>query len=355
MIPTKLIAKSPSWIAKGNNYYSLCVPNRQKVACAPIVPAAAMKDIEIGVRNGPKGEPGLTFKIAPNTKVAPKRIKYLIGHFLARTKKQVAHFNRMEVSYAPRPGETSLRIGATSSLVDASDGGSGGSRTCSYDDEGSYDCTGGSYGGGGEGGGGGGSGGGSGDDPIPSPVTLPDPGQCYSNCDYPPDNDNGAPDPCVDAAGNSTCPIVVIPGRRPEPGAEPEQEQVGCRPIGPMSVYCGSGPVGPLVVGDIPKLPGRAPWLPQSWCNTASIFCSEGQEPKDNDRGSNSSTSGKSMTELYELCEAIETVERDVCSANKGGMDSRSLKVCMDKATTRKIACYATARELTNKGTRLAP
>ena len=36
-------------------------------------------------------------------------------------------------------------------------------------------------------------------------------------------------------------------------------------------------------------------------------------------------------------------------------MDSRSLQVCFDKAQTRMLACYATARDLTNKGAHPAP
>ena len=117
-----------------------------------------MQDIEVGALAGPEGAPLLTFKIAADTKQAPKRIVYAIGYFLSRINKQVAHFNRMAVSYAPRPGTTSLRAGSTSNVINAGDGGGGG---CSYDDEGSYSCTGG-YFGGDEGGGGGGGGGGAG-------------------------------------------------------------------------------------------------------------------------------------------------------------------------------------------------
>ncbi|WP_426173522.1 hypothetical protein [Massilia sp. TWR1-2-2] len=52
VIPTSLVAKSPSWIAKGDKYYSLCSPSRHMVACAPIAPVALMKDIEVGARRG---------------------------------------------------------------------------------------------------------------------------------------------------------------------------------------------------------------------------------------------------------------------------------------------------------------
>jgi hypothetical protein len=61
------------------------------------------------------------------------------------------------------------------------------------------------------------------------------------------------------------------------------------------------------------------------------------------------------MQNLYAICETIETTERDVCRASRGGMDSRSLTVCFDKATARKIKCYETARELTGDGSYPAP
>ncbi len=201
VIPTKLVAKSPSWIVKGHKHYSLCSPSRHMVACAPIAPTALMKDIEVGSRIGPKGEQFLTFKIAPGTKVAPARLRYTVAHFLARTRKQVKHFNRMEVSYAPRAGQMSVRVGATANAID--DRG-GGSMTCSYDDEGGYDCVGGAYESGSEGGGGGGE---ENYDPIPATPATND---CQFNCEYPFGNDNGDGDPCLNSAGRNICQVVVI-------------------------------------------------------------------------------------------------------------------------------------------------
>ncbi len=275
VIPTTLVAKSPSWIAKGDKHYSLCSPSRQMVACAPIAPVSLMKDIEVGARRGPKGEPVLTFKITPGVKVEPKRMRYVVAHFLARTRKQVKHFNRMEVSYAPRPGQTSVRVGATANLVDAGNGGSGGGGgiTCSYDDEGSYDCVGGSYesgGGGGDGGGGGGN-----YDPIPATPATND---CQFNCEYPPGNDNGGGDPCLNSAGQNICQVVVITGQRPE--QHEETETVGCRAINPWTIECGGRAGLPVIGGEPQQLPGRTPWFPQSWCDNFNILCSEGQEPK---------------------------------------------------------------------------
>ena len=63
MVTTNLVAKGPSWIAKGDKYYSLCVPNRRMVACAPIVATSVMKGIEVGAVAGTKGEALITFKM----------------------------------------------------------------------------------------------------------------------------------------------------------------------------------------------------------------------------------------------------------------------------------------------------
>jgi hypothetical protein len=333
VVATSLVAKSPSWIAKGDKYYSLCVPNRRLVSCAPIVPARAMKDIEVGAEVGAKGEPILTFKIASNTQVAPKRVQYAIRHFLARTKRQAAHFDRMAVSYAPRAAQSSVRIGATSSLVDASEGSGG--ITCSYDDEGSYDCTGGSYrGGSGDGG----------SDPIPGTVSIPDEpgGQCLVDCDYPSGNDNGAEDPCIDGTGNNICQVVQIPGRRPP--AEESVELVSCRPVNPFVVECGRIPP---VIGGVPQeLPRAVPWFPQSWCDNVHILCSAGQQPSD---------SGKTYDQLLAECEAQHVVDTAYCDKNESAMDSRMVEVCFTRADRASLACREKAKVSTSNGQHVVP
>jgi hypothetical protein len=223
MVTTNLVAKGPSWIAKGDKYYSLCVPNRSMVACAPIVATSVMKGIEVGALAGTKGDALITFKMDP-TGLTPKRAVYAINYFLARTNKQVAHFNRMAVSYAPTPQQNSLRVGTTSNLNDAGEGG-----TCSYHDDDSYDCSG---GGGYEGGDGGGG----------APA-----GQCEGNCNYPSGNNNGESDPCIDPSGNRICnspseiPSIPITGQRP-PVEEPTSMPI-CTPTSPFTSVCRIPPV----------------------------------------------------------------------------------------------------------------
>ena len=257
VVTTNLVSNSPSWIAKGDQYYSLCVPNRHMVACAPIVATSVMQDIEVGALAGPKGAPLLTFKIAQGTKQAPKRLEYAIDYFLARTNKQVAHFNRKAVSYAPKPGATSVHVGPTSNYADAGGGGGG----CSYDDWGGYDCSGGDSGGG--------------EYPTAGPGSSPNEPTCTGNCDYPSGNNNGDPDPCIGPNGEPICPVVEVPGERP-----PAEQPMGlptCKPTSPLTIECGSIPP---VVGGVPDMPkGPTPRFPQAMCNLSPIFCSAGQVP----------------------------------------------------------------------------
>jgi hypothetical protein len=136
----------------------------------------------------------LTFKPDPKTKRASKAVARSAGLFMARVGRAAAHLDRQEVSYAPKPWETSLQYGGTNGLVDA--GGSCGG----YDDFGGYDCGGGGYGGG-EGGGdpydGGGYGGGGEGGGYPS-------------------NDPAPFDPNTGEGISPNAPEVIIVGQRPE-------------------------------------------------------------------------------------------------------------------------------------------
>lgn len=336
IMPTKLVPNGPSWIAKGDRYYSLCVPNRRMVACSPIVATSVMQDIDVGAGAGAKGEPKLTFKVSPRTKLSPKRLQSAISYFIARTNKSAKHFRQMSVSYAPRPAETYLLAGGGGGFDNSVDAGNGTSG-CSYDDEGSYDCTGGSY-----------EGGSGGADPFTDPESIPVvPGDdCLSNCSYPSGNENGETDPCA----NASCPVVLIPGTRP--GNEEPVSLPSCRAAGPFVIECTTLP--PL--SEPQELPrGPTPWFPQGMCNLATIFCSAGQVP-DNDRGTNSELSGKTMDELYEICYRTWEAEMDVCSANRAaGADYRTVEACKSKATSRLAACQTTAREVTDNGAHTAP
>lgn len=106
-----------------------------------------------------------------------------------------------------------------------------------------------------------------------------------------------------------------------------------------------------------PSLPrGRTPWFPQSWCDSVHALCTEGQEPRDNDRGPESSTSGKTRAELDEICVFLNRVEIDQCKVTYPPKRKyREFLVCKEDADQRMFACFRTASELTDNGARPAP
>lgn len=258
MVATNLVSNSPTWIAKGDKYYSLCAPRNGMVACAPIVAASVMQDIEVGAHAGPNGGPRLTFKVASNTTQTPRSILFAMDYFLARINKQAAHFKRLAKAHTGKPRVAQLLAGSKITSMDGE-----GEGECVYDDFFSYDCIGGASDD---------DGGESAADEDDSGWPSDEPsGGCDGNCDFPDGNDNG--DPCA----NGNCPVVIIPGERPS-GVE-EVALPGCRAVGPF-IECGRLPP---VVGAEPEQPqrGAMPWFPQSWCDFAGVFCSAGQVPYD--------------------------------------------------------------------------
>jgi hypothetical protein len=270
MVTTNLLANSQSWIAKGNKYYSLCRPDAGKVACAPIVATATMKDIEVGAYADEKNEPKLLFRIDPATTQDSKRLIASIRFFLARTGMQVAHFDREPSKPAPARTGTPLTGGnITPTLIEAGGGG------CSWDDWGGFDCSGGDSGW---------DGGGykdTGSDweseywgdedswEVPGSPEVPS---------FPTGYDNGDGDPCIDSSGNNICQQVIITGERPEP---PQETSLPNCVATPLWVGCGGGRPPPVIDPFEPRLPtGPTPWLPQSACNLLPILCSEGQVPE---------------------------------------------------------------------------
>jgi hypothetical protein len=278
MVATNLLPRSPSWIAKGHKYYSLCMPNLGKVACAPIVATATMKDIEVGAYAGDNGEPKLTFRIDPATKQEPKRLIASISYFLGRASQQAAHFDRKSSVYAPlktgTPAALKVEIpgGRMAPVLIGETGGGG----CTWDDFGGFDCSGGD---------GGWDGGGYEDDSYDwgsdyfgSEDSWEDSTSSPPLPSFPFGIDNGDADPCIDASGNNVCQQVIIVGERPE---ELQEMALPTCVVTPRGIGCGN--TNPPVVGGDPTevLPiGPTPWLPQSACNFAPVLCSEGQVPE---------------------------------------------------------------------------
>ena len=125
--------------------------------------------------------------------------------------------------------------------------------------------------------------------------------------------------------------------------------------ISPIITVCvrGNRPPPPE---EVPLPTGPTPWFPQSWCDSFHLLCSTGQEPRDNNRSADSSTSGKTLEQLQDICDAINMVEMDECSAGYAGNQRGSeWYACRDRANARMFACYDTARRLTDNGAHVAP
>jgi hypothetical protein len=200
-------------------------------------------------------------------------------------------------------------------------------------------------------------------------------------------------------------PVVEVPGHlpppdNPPPSAPPTPELPpyespgggnsggsGQAPIGqypkdgllaqvtPVAKPCGRLGVGGLLCSITifgkkpPPLPATAPepvdhghqyFAPQILCDW-HILCNVGQEPRDNDRGPNSGTSGKTQAELDQICVDINIREIKVCHAiikakgRKGQDFNREFEMCKQEANDRMFACFETAKRLTDNGAHPAP
>jgi hypothetical protein len=300
-LPGNFIPGETSEIVRSDKRDSLCYANRKTISsfCVPII-AGDSHELAIA-----QLDIGLLFNATPASTASKAGVQRAATSFLAglaRAQRALIRHNAR-----PRVERTNVSIG----------GG------CGYeDDDGFPTCEGGGEGGGSWGGG-----------------DYPGAGG-----DWGIGGDSGAG---IDLSGASSTGCMATPfgwlctGRRGQPWEDPwTTPRMGGSPEPRMNDT------------------SHAPWFPQSWCNFAEILCSDGQTPEDNDRGGNAALSGKSMSECYAICEAVEEVERQVCFLNRRVnviRDQRSLNTCLDKATARKIACYATARRLTNNGQNPVP
>ncbi|TFW25470.1 hypothetical protein E4L96_05165 [Massilia arenosa] len=149
--------------------------------------------------------------------------------------------------------------------------------------------------------------------------------------------------------------IEVIPELPPNVSNEELAAAPNPCVVSPIVTVCVRGErPPPPVVEQLPR--GPRPWFPQSWCNWAGIFCSDGQDPPDNDRGPNSETSGKTKAELDEICVRNNRVDIDVCKVRyPPKYQYREYKVCEGIANEKMYACFRTADRLTDYGAHPAP
>ncbi|WP_371766589.1 hypothetical protein [Massilia sp.] len=145
--------------------------------------------------------------------------------------------------------------------------------------------------------------------------------------------------------------------------------------VTPVAKPCGKLGIGGLLCSITifgkkpPPLPATVPepidhghqyFAPQILCDW-HILCNVGQEPRDNDRGPNSGTSGKTQAELDQICVDINIREIQVCYAivkakgRKGQDFNREVEMCKQEANDRMFACFETAKRLTDNGAHPAP
>ncbi len=249
-------------ITKGSQYYSLCTPNQARVACAPITNTDSMRDIDVSAYVDSNDVSLLAFNISKETQRTPAELAFAIAHFKIRFAKVGQHFDSLSTTYKPKTPKN--RNGARDypharkakpMTIDAGDG------SCTFNDAGTYDCTGGD------------SGGSEGGYNIDTWDWSGD-GDTSSVPTFPSGNDNGERDACLSPSGANICQQVVVTGERPG--------LAGCifTPFG--SVCTTRPPPVPLdpYDGVQPAPSGRRPWLPQAVCNNIHILCSEGQIPE---------------------------------------------------------------------------
>lgn len=326
-------APTTTFLAHGSKSISLCYLNKAaRVTCTPVGHTSMLEGIAVSYfhKDGynliffrPMLPASKSSAVKPQTQAS---VAFTARAFMTGLNKAAVvleHHAARHKSDLPMP-----------SVIDA-DGSGGG---CSYDDWGDLTCD-----GGGDGGGGGSS------DPVGD--------MGCDDCSYPGDSDPAqqpdpvqAPDQGSVPATNAGEPCGVVDGTT-------VCEMTGPRPL-PVPAAPPAGTIPP--VGGIPpieQLPrGQTPWFPQSWCDWDHFFCSGGQEPRDNDRGPNSDTGGKTRDELDEICNNINKVEVDMCKVNYPPSSKyREYLACKEKADQRMFDCFRTANQLTDYGAHPAP
>lgn len=120
-------------------------------------------------------------------------------------------------------------------------------------------------------------------------------------------------------------------------------------------VFCIEGHRPPPMTDTMPLPTGPAPWLPQSWCDVASILCSNGQEPRSGPWGA-SPDRGKTLPQLLEQCSQELAVKIGICQIDHiNRQDTERYLECMKNARTNYTTCEDNARALTGNGAHPAP
>ena len=346
---TDVLQGSTSWLVEGNEYWSLCAPRRTAIACTPLTLTSTMRDIEIRAYTGADGTPLVAYNINPKTTRTAAELALSMDYFQQRLNKRVA-------AYMMNPNKDSAPLEGTKSelgvikLLSIDN-----SVSCTIDDTGCVECSGGD-GGGAPDSGGGDSGGGTDawewdwtpDEPEipvvrivgnPNEPEPPPPPAFLPIQSYPGGGERGDDDPCRGPDGSNQCQQVIITASLPVP-------PTGCI-FTPIGRICHNTP--PIVIDPWapPPPPKATPWFPQPACNLINALCSAGQTP-DNDRVE---PNGDTYADAVEACSANLDVDEGVCYSNRAiGADVRTTAACVQRARGRYAECLTTARRQHNVG-----
>ena len=198
---------------------------------------------------------------------------------------------------------------------------------------------------------------------IPTiPVTgSPDTGGWGGDGGYAPAPDPGTETP---TATPTTENVIVIHGSRPPPvgaiamfAGPPTALQVEQLASAEPKIRCVEGGIARVcIIGKRPpdELPGPVYWWPQTMCDWSHVFCSAGQEKdvRDDERIPGSEVCGKTLGELYTICDNQDAAFITQCNLNfrLKVLDYRGFLACTQRSTNKLAACRSTARRLTNNG-----
>jgi len=211
--------------------------------------------------------------------------------------------------------------------------------------------------------------GGGGGDPFgdwdngPGPGTDPpsDPWGGWDNgpgpgTDTPADLPAADPDPWTDPyCDNGPCPgsaIEDVPPMIPTLPHDPATDTADLTPCdavipGIISICIHERRPPPAELAPLPA--GPAPWFPQSWCDFAGVFCSNGQVQK-------SAESGKTLAELADDCAFHLRVKLDLCKVDDIiHPNTQRYADCLQAARDEYEVCVTRARDLTDNGAHPAP
>lgn len=330
VITTNLLDVGPSWIVKGDKFWSLCAPRQTQIACSPIAPVPTMEGIHIRAYVGADNYPTVAYDVLPTTTRSATELIASTNYFQTRLRSRVAHFNRYNmVTPPPKKGTYSSQSTTSPPLIGAIITIASGA-ACSYDDTITIECLAGN---------GGTEGGGTGIDAnlydwTPDAnwdnAAAADPPPSSGIPAFPDGPDPGSPDPCTGPDGNSICQQVVVMANRPQ----------GC-------IYSLFGSVctwkPPTIVVDPPVIPDSQPWFSQSTCDSIHVLCTKGQVPVDNERIP-SANPGDYDSDV-QACADNQKVEESMCFAYyKMNKDAGTLDTCLARAMSRYAACLTTAR-----------